>query len=259
MDYYTILGLSRDSSQEEIKKAYRKLALQHHPDKGGDVAKFQEITTAYETLSNPDKRLQYDNPTATQNPFPGGFGFSSHPFDIDAMFGQIFGRGFANQAVYRTRVTVSLRDAYTGADYAIQLNTNEGIKAVSIKIPPGIKSGDCIRYDNIIPNTQFIVEFVVLPDTRYERQNHDLYSKIPISVFDLIVGTTVDFTTIKGTTVKVTIKPMTQPTQKIKLAGYGMPCGEGQYGDQILLIYPYIPDNISNDVIDSIKNNSSRT
>lgn len=258
MDYYTLLGISRDASQDEIKKAYRKLALQHHPDKGGDVTKFQEITSAYETLSNPEKRLQYDNPSANQNQFPGGFGFSASPFDLDSMFGQIFGRGFTNHQVLRTRVSISLRDAYAGTDKILQLNTPDGVKTLSVTVPPGIQTGDCIRYENIVPNTQIIIEFVVLPDARFERRDHDLYSILPVSVLDLIVGATVDFQTIKGTTVKVTIKPMTQPSQKIRLAEYGMPCGENIYGDQILLISPYIPDNISDDVINSIKNNSLR-
>ena len=71
MDHYSTLGVNKTATPDEIKKAYRKLAMQHHPDKGGDITKFQEITNAYETLSDTNKRFQYDNPQARpqHNPF----------------------------------------------------------------------------------------------------------------------------------------------------------------------------------------------
>ena len=90
MDHYTTLGVSRNATQDEIKKAFRTLAMQHHPDKGGDLAKFQEITNAYETLSDANKRAAYDRPAA--NPFgqhPG------NPFGNFGVFDQFdFNEGF---------------------------------------------------------------------------------------------------------------------------------------------------------------------
>ena len=173
MDYYNTLGVSREASPDEIKKAYRKLAMQHHPDRGGDVAVFQQITEAYETLSDADKRFQYDNPSASSvfNGHPGGASFNINGFDLDDIFSQMFGRGnnpFANQRpIYRTRVAISLIDAYTGTDHLLQLNTPDGLKAINIKIPAGVDTGGQIRYDNIIPNAQLIVEFHVLGDARF--------------------------------------------------------------------------------------------
>lgn len=257
MDYYNILGISRSASSDEIKKAYRKLAMEHHPDKGGDPIKFQQINEAYETLGDANKRAAYDNPMQQSfGQFPGGFSFNVNGFDINDLFGQVFGRNnqsFNQKPTYRTRVAVSLVDAYNGSDHFVQLHTPDGVKAINIKIPAGVKTGDQVKYENLISNAILIIEFHVLNDVRFERHHNDLFSTVSISVLDLIVGTKIEVNTIKGTTIEVTINPKTQPSQQIRVAGYGMPLGNGQYGDQILLIKPVIPDNIDNDVIESIK------
>lgn len=256
MDHYNTLGVPRDASQEDIKKAYRKLAMQHHPDKGGDIAKFQEITNAYETLSDPDKRLQYDNPTARQNPFNGGFGFNQ-AFDINDIISQFFrqqNHQGPTQQIFRTRVAVSLVDSYNGASHSFQLTTPSGVKVINVNVPKGIESGDQVRYENVIENGTLIVEFIVQSDLRFDRNGNDLYCNLPISVLDLIVGTKTTVNTISGKKMEVTIGPNTQPTQQVRLAGLGMPVKghSGVYGDQILLLKPYIPDNIPNDIIESI-------
>lgn len=261
MDHYSTLGVPRDASQEEIKKAFRKLAMTHHPDKGGDPSEFQKINEAYEVLGDVNKRFQYDNPTArqtAQHPF-GGFQFHQQGFDLNDIFSQIFGQQRPQQGmhqqIYRTRVTVSLVDAYNGNDHILQLSLQTGVKVLNIKVPIGVQSGDQVRYDNIVDNATLIVEFIVLPDLRFDRQGNDLYSNLPASVLDLIVGTKVEFTTIAGNKIEVTINPNTQPSQQIRLRGLGMPINSMNqvYGDQILLLKPYIPDNIPVDIIDSIK------
>jgi DnaJ-class molecular chaperone len=259
MDHYNTLGVPRDADQDTIKKAYRKLAMTHHPDKGGDPTQFQKISEAYEVLGDANKRSAYDNPQSRQQTF-GGFppDFNINGFDLNDLFGQIFGqRGQnpnMNNQMYRTRVTVSLVDAYTGNNHILQLSLPGGVKVFNIKVPPGVQSGDQVRYDNIVDTVTLIVEFVVLPDLRFERQGSDLYCNLSISVLDLIVGTKVEFTSIAGNKVEVTINPNTQPAQQIRLRGLGMPINSSSqvYGDQILLLKPYIPDNISNDIIDSI-------
>jgi len=96
-DYYKILGLERTATDEEIKKAFRKLALEHHPDKGGDEEKFKEINEAYEVLSDPKKRRAYDNPSIfgpSRSPFPGMDGFSD-------IFSQFFQNPFMHRAARR--------------------------------------------------------------------------------------------------------------------------------------------------------------
>lgn len=259
MDYYSVLGVAKTASPDEIKKAYRKLAMEHHPDKGGDITKFQEINSAYETLGDATRRAAYDNPAPQFSSHPGGFSFDAGAFDLNDLFGQVFGRGgnpFAQQKpTYRTRVSISLVDAFTGKDHLLQLNTPDGLKTMTITVPPGIESGNQIRYENVIPNSTLIIEFHVLTDVRFERHRNDLYTTVDISVLDLIVGTNIEVNAINGKTLNVTIQPKTQPSQHIRIPGYGMPTGKGTFGDQIILIRPVIPDNISNDVIESIKRN----
>ena len=262
MDYYAVLGVNKDSTPDEIKKAYRKLASQHHPDKGGDTTKFQQIQEAYATLSDPDKRQQYDNPQPQG--FPGGFQFHMGPgMDINDIFGQMFGGGQGpfninrnQRQVLRTQVQVSLLDAYNGSSQMLRINTNQGPKVIDIQVPKGVQTGQQIRFDNIIPNSVLLVEFVVMSNLKFDRRHNDLIANHPVSVLDLIVGCTFQFTTISGTTVEVKIPPKTQPYMQLKIAGYGMPAGNtGYYGDQLILLKPYIPDNISDDIVDSILRN----
>lgn len=262
MDHYAVLGVSKDATPDEIKKAYRKLASQHHPDKGGDTAKFQQIQEAYAVLSDTDKRAMYDNPQPQG--FPGGFQFHMGPgMDINDIFGQMFGGGQSpfnmnrnQKQVLRTQVQASLLNAYNGGTQILRLNTQQGPKVIDIQIPKGVQTGQQARYDNIIPNAILLVEFVVMADLKFERRQNDLLANHSVSVLDLIVGCTFEFTTISGTTVEVKIPPKTQPFMQLKLAGYGMPVGTtGYYGDQLILLKPFIPDNISEDIVDSILRN----
>lgn len=268
MDYYQTLGVSKNASPDEIKKAYRKMAAQHHPDKGGDTAKFQEIQKAYETLSDPQKKQQYDNP----NPFggqqgpggfhfnfggaPGGFHFHQQGFDINDLFGQMFGQQnpFAQrQQVFRTQLSVTLEEAYNGGSQVLKVQTQSGAKVINIDIPKGVKDGDQFRYDQILDGATLVVGFRIQPDLRFERKSDDLYCNQQISVLDLIAGNKFQFRTISGKTFEVEVKPNTQPYMQLKIPGQGMPIsGTDQYGDQIILIKPFIPDKIDSSITESI-------
>ena len=268
MDYYQTLGVGRDANPDDIKKAYRKMAAQHHPDKGGDTAKFQEVQKAYETLSDPQKKQQYDNPHGHHGGpggfhfnfgggQPGGFHFHTHGFDINDLFGQMFGQQNPfqqrQQQVFRTQVHITLEDAYNGSSQVLRLQTPVGNKVINIDIPKGINNNDQIRYDNVIDGASLIVEFIVQPHLKYERKGNDLYCNQPISVLDLIAGNKFEFKTISGKTFEVDIKPKTQAYIQLKIAGQGMPIkGTDRYGDQIILIKPYIPDNIDPSITESI-------
>lgn len=254
MDHYATLGVAKNATPDEIKKAYRKLASQHHPDKGGDKTKFQQVQEAYSILSDENKRKEYDNPSQQFHP---GFGFDMHGVNINDIFGEIF-RHHHNgnrqqKQVYRTRVDISLQDAYNGTNRILDLNTMNGKKVIDIKVPKGVNQGDQMRFDNVIDNGTLITEFNIMPDLRFERRGNDLYCNHSISVLDLIAGTDFGFKTINGTELKVTIKPKTQPYINVRLPGRGMPVyNSNGYGDQYILLKPYIPDNIDNEIIDSI-------
>jgi DnaJ-class molecular chaperone len=262
MDHYNTLGVAKNATPDEIKKAYRKLASQHHPDKGGDKAKFQDIQAAYDTLSNPDKRQQYDNPMPQgfqQQGFPQG-----HPFND--IFSQMFGGGGnpfdpfgqqrrqqPQQQVFRTTINISLEQAYHGGEQILKLQTPTNTHAVTIQIPKGIQNGNQMRIDNVLDGASLIVDFRIEPNLKYDRQGNDLICNHSISVLDLIIGTTFEFTTLSGKTLEVTVKPRTQPYIQLKLAGQGMPIYNSPgYGDQIILLKPFIPDTIDEQVINSI-------
>ena len=266
MDHYSTLGVPRTATQEEIKKAYRKLAMQHHPDRtGGDDTKFKEIQTAYDAISDPQKRQHYDNPQPQQQGFtggfaggfPGGFGFNVNGFDMNDLFAQAFGQQrnpfHQNRNTFRTVLSITLEDAYNMTDKVIQLGTPTGTKVINIKIPRGVDNGTQARYDNIIDDASLIIEFCVLKDLRFDREQDNLYSNVKVSVLDLIVGTKVEFNTISGNRLEVIIPPMTQPSQQIRLTGCGMPMKNGTHGDQILLLKPFVPASIDQSIIDAIK------
>lgn len=265
MDYYQILGVTRTSSAEDIKKAYRKLASKHHPDKGGDTATFQNIQAAYDTLIDPDKRHQYDNPSLFRHAHfgqeaPGGFGFHVNhgPFDINDLFGQLFkqqGHQHGKRPhVFRTLVELTLQEAYTGCSHTLTMRTPNGQKVINITIPKGVDTGNQIRYDNVLDNgTVLLVEFAVRQDLKFHRRGPDLYYNHPLSVLDLIVGTTIPFTTISGKELSVTVPPKTQPNNQLRLSGHGMPVqNSNAYGDQIILLNIFVPVTIDSEITESI-------
>lgn len=261
MDYYATLGVAKNATPDEIKKAYRKLASQHHPDKGGDTARFQKIQAAYETLSDPQKKAQYDHPQPQMHGAPGGFSFNFGGGGFEDIFSQIFQQHqhfhqTRTRPIYRARVDISLRESFTGAKKILELNTPQGKKIIDITVPRGVNSHDQLKYDNIIDSGTLIIEFNVMPDLHFDRKGNDLYCNQNISVLDLIAGTTVTFNSIGGKEISVQIKPKTQPYAQIKISGYGMPIvNTEQYGDQYLLLKPFIPDNISQEIIDTILRN----
>ena len=131
-DYYKTLNINRDSSQDDIKKAFRKLSKQHHPDKGGDEATFKEMSEAYDTLSNPEKRRQYDR--GGQNPFGGGNPFANSGPDVEDLFGQFFGGQRNQRRVKKGKslnipLRVDLEDVYFSR--LKKLKYNKSVKCAS--------------------------------------------------------------------------------------------------------------------------------
>jgi curved DNA-binding protein len=262
MDYYKILGIAKTATQQEIKQAYRRLASKHHPDRGGSTEQFQKIEEAYRTLSDDDKRKQYDNP----GPFgagvnsggnPGGFEFNFgsagfNPFeDIFRQFNQ------PRQRVYTVTIFVTLEKVALGTIETIQIQTQTGPRTFQITIPKGIEDGQRINYENLMADGVLQITFRIHHDPRFERRGLDLYSTIEISVFDLILGTTISVTTIYNQTLEVSIKPNTKPGSQLRIPNHGLDTPNGR-GDQFVLISPVIPDTISSELLTALQHERTK-
>jgi len=271
-DYYQILGLSKGASSDEIKKAYRKLALEHHPDRNkGDKAseaKFKEVTKAYEVLSDPQKKQTYDQyghsafeqgagaggpfsgaggPAGGQyGPFTytytsggnmGGFDFGgfSDPFDI---FEQFFGGGSPYGRAQR-RATYSLAIDFMEAVKGVTKKVTVDGKSQNVKIPAGVDNGQRVRFGTY----DVVVE--VKPHSRFKREGYDVITEEEISFPQAALGTEIKVETIDGE-VKLKIPSGTQPNTVIRLSKKGIRfVNSTNKGDHYVKIKVTIPKNLS--------------
>lgn len=261
-DYYKILGVGRGSSADEIKSAYRKLALQYHPDRNpGDKQaedRFKEINEAYQVLSDPQKRSRYDQlgedySRWQQNGAPGNYdwgrwstgqgGPNVQQVDLGDLFGEggafsdffrsIFGGGMSGQVLrgrgrsspaYQQSVAISLQEAYTGTTRSLQTGT----RRVDVKIPAGVRTGTKVRVPGAGPSrpeggaADIYLIMQVAEDPLFERQGDDLHTEASVDVFTAILGGEVEIKTLSGKVV-LTIPPGTQPEQIFRVTGRGMP------------------------------------
>jgi DnaJ-class molecular chaperone len=235
MDYYSVLGVSRTASPEEIKKAYRKLAMRYHPDKGGDATKFKEINEAYDTLKDPAKKQQYDNP---QPRFDTSSMNQGSPFG-SAGFEDLFSQMFSQQGRRPRRpmnrdikieTHISLRDVYTGKSVVVSYQTGTKQEVVTIDIPRGAKDGDQIRYqglgddaDRRFPRGDLYVVIKVSKDPNFERDGNDIFLIQKVSTIDLMLGTNLVLTTPDGRSVKLNVPKGCNPSTTFSINGYGLP------------------------------------
>jgi len=248
-NHYQTLGVDRNATPDEIKKAYRKLASQHHPDKGGDKTKFQEIQSAYDTLSNPQKRAMHDSP---QNPFSS---MSGQGFDFDSIF-NVFGTRF-NQPRQHQRAMmtlwITLVDVARGGPKTISVGTHQGTMTVEIEIPPGINDGDSVQYPGVGPGgMDLVITFRIHPNPRWERNGPNLTTDHPVDIWDLITGTEITVQDILGTTLSLTVPARTQPGTTFRLRERGLAQRSGAIGDLLVRVQARIPDNIPQSIIDAI-------
>ncbi len=268
-DYYSILGVSKTASADEIKKAYRKLALQYHPDrnKGKESEdKFKEVTKAYEVLSDQQKKQTYDQfgeaafqqggpgaggpfgegfggqggpftYTYTTNGNAGGFDFGgfSDPFDI---FEQFFGGGNPFARAQR-RPTYALSISFMEAINGTTKKVNLGGKTQTIKIPQGVDSGSRIRFGE----SEVIIE--VEPHRKFRRQGYDIVTEEEVSFPSAALGSELEIETVQGN-VKIKIPQGTQPETLIRLRGKGVKMLRGSgHGDHYVRIKITIPKNLT--------------
>jgi len=269
-DYYEILGVNKSASKDEIKKAYRKMALQFHPDKNkADDAeeKFKEINEAYEILSNDQKKSAYDQYghaafeagaggpfaggrtyTSQDNPFnftytysTGGnpfgqnadfdFGGFSNPFDI---FEQFFGGNFSrsqSRQIPSYKIQISFMEAVHGVEKTVRLDG----KDKTIKIPAGVSDGQRIRFKD------FILQIDVMSDKAFTREGNHVFVDVTLNIRQATLGDNIEISTLDGP-LTIKIKPGTQPNTLIRLRGKGIKDINGYgRGDLYIRIVVEIP------------------
>jgi DnaJ-class molecular chaperone len=262
MNYYEILGVSKTASQEEIKRAFRKLASQHHPDKGGDTKKFQEIQAAYDTLGDPQKRAAYDNPQPQFQQFggmPPGFEDFFASFGGGNPFGDIFGRRPQRQPnrnkTLNLHTPISLEDAFFGKDLTLSVTLPSGREQLcEVKIPRGINDGTTLRLagmgdDSIpdLPRGDIHLTVKIMSHDTFIRQNDDIVRTLNVDAIDAILGNTYQISTIGGKTLEIKINPGTQPGQMLAAHGYGMPnMNDHRFvGRMLIQINIQVPTNVT--------------
>ena len=253
-DYYAKLGVPKTATADEIKRAFRRLASQHHPDKGGDTQKFQAIQEAYATLGDEQKRAEYNNPR------PQFSGFHGHPggVNINDIFGQMFGQQFAQQHPRRNHVRItlwiSLLDVATGGRRTVSLGTQSGVSAVEIEIPLGINDGDNVQYEGIGPGrSDLVVQFRVSPDRTWLRDGLNLTQEVKIDIWSLILGGDLTVDTLNGKTLSTRVPERTQPGTMLRLKGQGLRDRSGNVGDIFIRVQTFLPDQIAPEILDAIQ------
>ena len=255
-DYYAALGVPKTATADDIKGAFRRLASQHHPDKGGDTQKFQAIQQAYATLSDEQKRAEYDNPR------PQFSGFQGHPggVNINDIFGQMFGQQFGQQHQHprrshvRMTLWISLLDVATGGKRTVSLGTQSGVSAVEIDIPLGINDGDNVQYEGIGPGgADLVVQFKITPDRKWQRDGLNLLQEVRIDIWDLILGGDLTIDTLTGKTLSTRVPARTQPGTVLRLKSQGLRDRAGHTGDIMIRVQAQIPDDIPSEIIDAIQ------
>jgi curved DNA-binding protein len=284
IDYYKILGVDKNASEDEIKKAYRKLARKHHPDLNPNDKeahiKFQQINEANEVLSDPEKRKKYDEygenwkhaeqfEQARQQQgqqqwnqqqwggqdFSGEFGGEHFSDFFESLFGgRASGRRAGGQARFRgqdynAELQLTLRQAYTTHQHTFDING----KKVRITVPAGVENGQVIKLKghggpgvNNGPNGDLYITFVIAEDAEYKRIGDNLYKTIDLDLYTAVLGGDITVDTLGGK-VKLKVKPETQNGTKVRLKGKGFPVykKEGEFGDLLITYSIKIPTGLS--------------
>jgi DnaJ-class molecular chaperone len=255
MDYYNVLGVDRNADQNQIKKAYRDLVKQHHPDRGGDSELFKKINEAYETLSDPAKRQQYDDPQPQ---------YSFNTTNFEDIFGAFFGQRTQQRRNKDVKIAISitLEEVLNGKDVIATYTLSNGKQtSANIKIHPGVEHGEAIRFrglgDDLLFNVSrgdLIVFVKVLSHQDFERDGKNIKKQIEVSVFDLILGKKINVNTLKGGEITVNIPAGTNPGTTLSIGGYGLPdLRTGRIGNLYLVIKATTPKITDSLLIERIK------
>jgi curved DNA-binding protein len=277
IDYYKILGLSKKATENDIKKAYRKLARKYHPDLNPNdkdaEQKFKEVNEANEVLSNPENRKKYDEygehwqhaeeyeKAKQQDQYQKSTGSQYGGYseeDFSDFFGSMFGgrssqsRGqqvkFKGQD-FNAKLQLNLQDVYTTHKQTLTVNN----KSIRITIPAGVENGQIIKIKghggkgvNGGPNGDLYIEFSISNLSQFKRDGANLYANVDLDLYKALLGGEIMANTFDGK-VKLTVKPETQNGTKIKLKGKGFPKykKEGQFGDLYITYNLKTPTKLS--------------
>ena len=277
IDYYNILGIDKKASEEDIKKAYRKLARKLHPDLNPNDKeahkKFQAVNEANEVLSDKEKRKKYDQygknwqhaeqfeqqrQSQQQSQYSGGQQFSGDgDSDFSGFFESMFGgTGRSRQAKFRgqdynAELKLSLSDALETQQQTLAVNG----KNIRITIPAGIENGQVIKLNgygaagvNGGPAGDLYITFSILPHPHFKRSGNDLYTTSTIDLYTALLGGETTVETLKGR-VKLKVNPETKSGTKIRLKGKGMPVykKEGETGDLYVTYEVQLPTNLTDE------------
>jgi curved DNA-binding protein len=279
-DYYATLGVERTASQDDIKKAYRRLARKYHPDvsKEADAEeRFKAVAEAYETLKDAEKRAAYDQLGRHQagqefRPPPDwGTRFSPGGFedvdlaDLFAHFGARPGRGFSRRAGgdfavagedYEVNAELTLEDAAHGTELALQLAVPQAgadgrirrvPKTVRVRVPKGVTEGERLRIagrggpgTNGGPAGDLYLDIHLEPHALFRASGHDLYLELPLAPWEAVLGAQVEVPTLEGR-ISVTVKPGAKPGQKLRVPGRGLPRPHDGSGDLYCVLSIVVP------------------
>lgn len=265
-DYYKILGVEKNATKEEIKKAFRKLANKHHPDKGGDEKKFKEIGEAYSVLSDEKKRAQYDQFGSTDfgNQGFGGFGgfdfrnFGGNQgveFDLGEIFDQFFGGGFRRQrkgANIQIDLDLEFKESVLGTQKKVAFYRNRSNQKteLEINIPAGVNNNEVLKVsgqgepiENGIPGDLY-VNLHIKPHEKIQKRGVHLVQPLEINITESVLGTKKEVEKIDGS-IRIKIPPGSNTGDMLRIKGEGVKISNNQRGDMLIGIKVKIPEKIS--------------
>ena len=281
-NYYEVLGVDEKATSAEITKAFKDLAKKHHPDRGGDEAKFKEINEAHDTLKSSQKRHDYD----TMRKFGGSSTGGQHPFFNEEIFGDFFSgfgggdmdfggsfnftRGPGGERIFRqnrqtrgnrnvqVRMAVSIKEAMNNNEKTINYKLPSGRdEFATVKIPAGVQHGVTFKFQGMgddsirnMPRGDLMVVMSVLDSDGYTRKGNDLYTDKTIDCFQAIRGHELNLKTLEDKIIKVKVPAGTQPGTMLTLKGQGMPVHRtvGIRGNLYVKVHILIPQLSAQDL-----------